>query len=134
MNARGGRAGGAGAGGVPEPVLRARVYLSRVAEPPAPGLAVLVAEVGPVRAAELVRRGEVPERVAVETSARRAADRVDVDLAAASAGGVRLLTPEDPDWPAASLGDLAACGVPDLAPPVALWVLLAASSCCSATE
>lgn len=103
-------------------VLRARAYLSRVAEPPAPGLAALVAEVGPVRAVELVRRGEVPERVAVETAARRATDRVDADLAAAAAAGVRLLIPEDADWPAAPLGDLAACGVPDLAPPVALWV------------
>ncbi|MBW0132745.1 DNA-processing protein DprA [Pseudonocardia abyssalis] len=103
-------------------VLRARAYLSRVAEPPAPGLAALAAEVGAVEAAERVRRGEVSERVATETSARRAVDRVDADLAAAEAAGARLLVPEHPDWPGDPLGDLAACGVPDLAPPVALWV------------
>lgn len=113
-----GRIGDAGA----TAILRARAYLSRVAEPPAPGLAALVAEVGPVRAAELVRRGAVPERVAVETAARRATDRVDADLAAAAAAGVRLLVPEHRDWPAATLADLAACGVAELAPPVALWV------------
>ncbi|GAA2543596.1 DNA-processing protein DprA [Pseudonocardia hydrocarbonoxydans] len=107
---------------VPEEVLRARAYLSRVAEPPAPGLAELVAEIGPVRAAERVRRGELGERAAAETSARRSVERAEADLRAAAAAGVRLLTPEHPDWPAAPLADLAACGVGDLAPPVALWV------------
>ncbi|MDN5750389.1 MAG: DNA processing protein DprA, partial [Pseudonocardia sp.] len=71
-------------------VLRARAYLSRVAEPPAPGLAELVAEVGPVEAAERVRGGAVPECVATETAARRAVDRAGADLAAAEAVGVRL--------------------------------------------
>lgn len=103
-------------------VLRARAYLSRVAEPPAPGLAELVAAVGPVEAAERVRGGAVPECVATETAARRAVDRAGADLAAAEAVGVRLLTPEHPDWPGAVLDDLAECGVAGLAPPVALWV------------
>jgi len=103
-------------------VLRARAYLSRVAEPPAPGLAALVAEEGPVRAAELVRCGAVPEQVATETAARRAVERADADLAAAATAGVRLLTPEHPEWPADPIEALAACGVAELAPPVALWV------------
>lgn len=111
-----------GAATVAPAVLRARAYLSRVAEPPAPGLAELVAEVGPVEAVQRVRGGAVPERVAAETAARRAVDRAAADLAAAAAAGVRLLTPEHPDWPAALLDDLAECGVGDLAPPVALWV------------
>jgi DNA processing protein len=80
-------------------VLRARAYLLRVAEPPAPALARLIAAVGPVEAAARVREGAVPESVARETAARRAVDRVDHDLAAAHACGARLLTPEDQAWP-----------------------------------
>jgi DNA processing protein len=104
------------------PVLLARAYLSRVAEPPAPGLAEFVAEIGPVEAAERVRRGEVPEPVAVETAARRTLERAAGDLAAAAAAGIRLLTPEHPDWPTEAFEALTGCGVAGLAPPVALWV------------
>jgi len=80
-------------------VLRARAYLLRVAEPPAPALLRLIAAVGPVEAAARVRAGAVAESVARETAARRAVERVDDDLAAAHACGARLLTPEDPAWP-----------------------------------
>jgi len=86
-------AGSAGA------VLRARAYLLRVAEPPAPALSRMIAALGPVEAAARVRAGAVPESVARETAARRAVDRVDDDLAAAESCGARLLTPEDPAWP-----------------------------------
>lgn len=103
-------------------LLRAWAHLSRAAEPPAPGLAALVAEVGAVRAVDRVRRGEVSERVAAETSARRGVERADADLAAASVAGVRIIGPEHPDWPHEPLAALAACGVGELAPPVALWV------------
>lgn len=82
-----------------EEVRRARAFLLRVAEPPAPALVRLIAAVGPVEAAERVRAGAVPESVARETAARRTVDRVDDDLAAAHACGARLLTPEDPAWP-----------------------------------
>jgi DNA processing protein len=85
--------------GPADEVLRARAYLSRVAEPPAPALVWLIAAVGPVTAAARVRAGAVPESVTRETAARRAVDRVDDDLAAARAGGARLITPEDPTWP-----------------------------------
>ena len=80
-------------------VLRARAYLLRVAEPPAPALSRMIAALGPVEAAARVRAGAVPESVARETAARRTVDRVDDDLAAAQACGARLLTPEDPAWP-----------------------------------
>ncbi|WP_300012978.1 DNA-processing protein DprA [Pseudonocardia sp.] len=104
------------------PDLLARAYLSRVAEPPAPGLAGFVVEVGPVEAAERVRRGDVPAPVAAETAARRGVERAAADLAAAAASGMRLLTPEHPEWPAGPFEALAGCGVGELAPPVALWV------------
>lgn len=82
-----------------EEVLRARAYLSRVAEPPAPALAWLVTSVGPVEAAARVRRGAVPEDVAKETTARRHVERAAEDLAAAQACGARILTPEHSAWP-----------------------------------
>jgi len=114
--------GSSGAAAQNEEVLRARAYLSRVAEPPAQALGRFVDQVGPVVAAGRVRRGEVPEPVARETSARRSVDRAAADLAAAAAIGARLLTPEHEDWPHWPFAAFALSGVPELAPPLALWV------------
>ena len=108
-------------GPLPE-VLRARAYLSRVAEPPSPGLAAFVAAVGPVEAASRVRAGDVPDPVAGETAARRTVDRAGADLAAADAAGARLLVPEDAAWPREAFAACVLCGAAALAPPVALWV------------
>ncbi|HEY1972036.1 MAG TPA: DNA-processing protein DprA [Pseudonocardia sp.] len=107
---------------VPTSVRLARAYLSMVAEPPAPALCAFVASVGPVRAAALVRRGEVPTPVASETNARRTVERAEHDLRAAEAVGARLLVPEDVDWPAAAFHAFELSGHPHLAAPVALWV------------
>ncbi|MCP2201937.1 DNA-processing protein DprA [Lentzea flava] len=101
----------------------ARAYLSRVAEPFPAALAALVAEVGPVEAAELVRAGEVSPSVASQTSARRAEERVHEDLELVAKRGGRLVVPEDdewPRWPFVALGGVAAqrCG----GEPLALWV------------
>jgi len=106
----------------PAEVVRARVYLARVAEPPAPSLVRFVAEVGPVAAVERVRRGEVPEAVAAVTRARRQQECVDADLAAAATGGLRLVAPEHAEWPTERFAALAGCGSDELAPPLALWV------------
>ncbi|MBM7813392.1 DNA-processing protein DprA [Saccharothrix algeriensis] len=103
----------------------ARAYLSRVAEPPAAALAALVAEVGPVRAARLVRQGEVSGAVDSETSARRAEDRAAEDLAAVAESGGRLVVPEDdewPEWPFNALTMAAAHGLRCGLAPLALWV------------
>lgn len=105
-----------------EEVLLARAYLSRVAEPPAAALAAFVDVVGPVEAAARVRRGEVPDAVAKQTSARRQADHAAADLAAAAAVGAQLLTPEHEQWPRWAFAACTVSGIPDLAPPVALWV------------
>jgi DNA processing protein len=102
--------------------LLARAYLSRVAEPPAPALAELVAEVGPVEAAARVREGRVGEQVAAETGVRRAVYRAGDDLAAAVAAGARLVTPEHDEWPAEAFTAFTMSGVGELAPPLALWV------------
>jgi DNA processing protein len=104
-----------------EQILLARAYLSRVAEPPAPALAELVARVGPVEAAARVLDGRVEERVATETNVRRAVHRPGADLNAAAAAGARLVTPEHTEWPAEAFEAFAAADLPQLAPPLALW-------------
>jgi DNA processing protein len=68
--------------------------------------------------------------VAELTAARRGHDRVEMDrvgaeLALAAAHGIRLVTPEDEEWPhtaVASMAAAAALGMADVAPPHALWV------------
>ncbi|WP_116048316.1 DNA-processing protein DprA [Amycolatopsis palatopharyngis] len=102
----------------------ARAYLLRVAEPPAPALAAFVAARGAAEAAERVRAGQVPELVAQETSARRELELAERDLAEATRLGMRLITPEDEEWPAWPLLSLEVAtgrGAGGLAPPLALW-------------
>jgi DNA processing protein len=74
--------------------------------------------------------------VRLETQARRADDRAEADLRATHRLGARLLTPEDPDWPALAFAAfrriaMAAAQVPgtrrgsiadELVEPLALWV------------
>ena len=108
-----------------EEVLLARAYLMRVAEPPALALHAFVDVVGPVEAADRVRRGEVPDTVRNETEARRKLDLAAEDLAAVEKVDGRLLVPEDPDWPAWQLLSLAAPtdrGVRGAGQPLGLWV------------
>jgi DNA processing protein len=127
MNAEAGAGARAGAAGGPPvavsvELLLARAYLSRVAEAPAPALVRLIDEVGPVAAAERVRSGRVGERVAAETSARRAVRRAEADLEAAETAGARLLVPEHPDWPTWWFAAYSLSGARELTAPLALWV------------
>ncbi|MET9225190.1 DNA-processing protein DprA [Lentzea sp. NPDC003310] len=108
---------------VPDKVRLARAYLSRVAEPYPAALAALVAEVGPVKAAELVRSGEVSPSVASQTSARRAEEHAREDLALIAERGGRLVIPEDEEWPRWPLLALEnASGRRCGGEPLALWV------------
>ncbi|MCR3719315.1 MULTISPECIES: DNA-processing protein DprA [Prauserella salsuginis group] len=125
MNAEGDAGTGPRAEAAADAVHRARAYLLGAAEPPAPALAAFVAGHGPMEAAERVRRGDVPERVAQETEARRDTDRSERDLARAAEAGYRLLTPEDDEWPAWPLLSLEVAtgrGADGVAPPLGLWV------------
>lgn len=104
----------------------ALAYLSRVAEPPCPKLAVLVKEVGPVEAANRVKSGDVDDDLARLTEARRRIDSAaeDLDLLARRDG--RLLCADDDEWP--FLNFTAFTGVdsterPQSHPPLALWVV-----------
>ncbi|MDX3193095.1 DNA-processing protein DprA [Streptomyces sp. MN03-5084-2B] len=106
-------------------VRRARAYLVRVAEPPAPAVVAFVAEHGPIAAAARVRRGDCPAEVLKATEARRDYDLVRQDFTRAAAVGARLVVPEDdewPEWPLLALDQAAERGVVEAVPPLALWV------------
>ena len=101
-------------------------YLSRVAEPPCAALAALVGRVGPVEAAQRVRRGAVRTELRQLTSARRDADRAAEDLDRVTRLGGRLVTPEDAEWPVvpfAAFGGVDTRRHPGGIAPLALWVI-----------
>ncbi len=109
---------------IDDPTARAWAYLSRVAEPPCPPLAVLVQCVGPVEAAERVRRGLVSDELGRRTAARRDIDRAAADLDVLARRGGRLLTPDCPEWPTTAFSAFAGVGGrPQGAPPLVLWAL-----------
>ncbi|OBA60152.1 DNA protecting protein DprA [Mycobacterium sp. 1100029.7] len=101
---------------------RAWAYLSRVAEPPCPELAALVASVGPVEAADRVRCGLVSEQLVRRTAARRDIDSAAADLDLIERRGGRLITPDCPEWPFAAFSSFAGVGNrAGGAPPLVLW-------------
>jgi DNA processing protein len=109
-----------------DPTLRAWAYLSRVVEPPCAELAALVHRVGPVEAAERVRRGKVDDVLARHTEARREVDRAAEDLELLARRGGRLITPDQDEWPRlafAAFGSGAAVSKPQGRAPLVLWAL-----------
>jgi DNA processing protein len=103
---------------------RAWAYLSRVAEPPCAQLAALVHRMGPVDAAERVRRGLVDAALARHTEARREFDRAADDLDLLARRGGRLITPDDDEWPVlAFAGFSSVAAKPQGSPPMVLWAL-----------
>lgn len=106
--------------------MRALAYLSRVAEPPCPQLGVLVSQVGPVDAADRVKRRVVDEPLLRATEARYGIDCAAEDLETVVRLGGRLVTAEDDEWP--FLAFTAFNGIdtekrPEAHPPLALWVM-----------
>jgi DNA processing protein len=109
-----------------DPTLRAWAYLSRVVEPPCAELAALVHRVGPVDAAERVRRGKVDDVLARHTEARREIDRAAEDLELLARRGGRLITPDQDEWPTlafVAFGSGAAESKPHGRAPLVLWAL-----------
>jgi DNA processing protein len=106
---------------------QAWAYLSRVAEPPNPRIAALAATLGPVEAAERIRRRDLTDaRLLTATAARCEMNTAAADLEVLDRLGGRLLTAADDDWP--FLAFRAFDGVPKSQrpqgyPPIALWVL-----------
>jgi len=108
-----------------DPVLGAVAYLSRVVEPPCPPLAELAARVGPVEAADRVKRRQIDTPLLRLTEARHEIDSAARDLAVLERLGGRLVTAADAEWPL--LAFIAFAGVdtkerPAAHPPLALWV------------
>ncbi|MEE3750311.1 DNA-processing protein DprA [Mycobacterium intracellulare] len=105
---------------------RAWAYLSRVAEPPCAALAALARRVGPVEAAERVRRGAVDDDVARHTEARRDIDTSATDLETIARRGGRLITPDDDEWPLLAFAAFRGAeprrrGGPPMVAPMVLW-------------
>jgi DNA processing protein len=109
-----------------DPTLRAWAYLSRVVEPPCAELAALVHWVGPVEAAERVRRAKVDDVLARHTEARREIDRAAEDLELLARRGGRLITPDQDEWPTlafTAFGGGAVVSKPQGRAPLVLWAL-----------
>lgn len=109
---------------VDDPVLKAWAYLSRVAEPPCLELGVLVQRVGPVEAADRVRRGLVDDDLVRHTEARREIDCAADDLELLARRGGRLITADGDEWPVLAFAAFGAAAVrPRGVPPMVLWAL-----------
>jgi DNA processing protein len=107
-------------------IARSWAYLSRVAEPPCPELAALVAQVGAVEAADRVRRGKVGDELARLTEARREIDCAAADLDVLTRLGGRLIAADDADWPLTSFRSFRGVDSrtrPQAHPPLVLWAL-----------
>ena len=111
-------------GGVDERRL-AWAYLSRVVQGPCAALSLLIESVGVVEAARAVRECALPESLLGPTSKRRQIDGAARDLELMERIGGRLVTPDDPEWPAwrmLGLGQLEPGRDRDGAVPLVLWV------------
>ena len=113
-------------------VRRARIALAHLVEPGNRALGELVLRVGPVEALEQLRRGDVSDELRA-ASAPRIAEvdpdrRVELALQRADRLGVRIVTPEDDQWPR-QLVDLVAISregpdrvARDTHPPHCVWL------------
>ena len=105
---------------------QAWAYLSRVVEPPCAELTALVDRVGPVEAADRVRRSRVDDKLSCHTEARREIDRAATDLEWLARRGGRLITPDEDEWPTlafAAFGGDAVAAKPRGRPPLVLWAM-----------
>ena len=109
-----------------DPVMRAVAYLSRVVEPPCLQLAALVARVGPVEAADRVKRRALDDHLMRLTEARHGIDCAAEDLAVLERLGGRLVTSADDEWPLLAFTGFAGVDTkqrPQGYPPLALWLI-----------
>jgi DNA processing protein len=105
--------------------MRAIAYLSRVVEPPCPELTALVARVGPVEAADRVKRRAIDDRLLGLTEARHEIDCATRDLDVLQHLGGRLVTAADAEWPFLAFTAFAGVDTKERQeghPPLALWV------------
>src|SRR4029453_5414031 len=101
-------------------------YLSRVAEQPCAEITRLAVRVGPLEAADRIRRGGGDEERMRNPEARREIDCAAADLETLDRMGGRLITPADPEWPLLAFAALARANPRDRSrahPPVVLWAV-----------
>ena len=106
--------------------LLAWAYLSRVAEAPCAELVGLIKGVGPVEAAERIRRAAVDDALAKRTDARREIDCAAEDLEMLRRRDGRLITPEDDEWPGLAFASFRGAPVrdrPQGRAPLVLWAI-----------
>jgi DNA processing protein len=100
-------------------------YLSRVVLGPCPALTALIDSVGVREAARAVRERALPPVLRAATERRRELDTAAQDLEIIRDTGGRLVTPDDPEWPAwrmLGLAQLTPGRDPDGAVPLVFWV------------
>lgn len=103
---------------------RARAWLSRAVEPGDAATFALVRLVGAAEAVRLIRVRRAPPSVLAAVGSRWDDDVAERDLAAADRRGIRLVVPDDAEWPASALHPMELAlerGVQGLAPPLAVW-------------
>ncbi|MFE9575901.1 DNA-processing protein DprA [Nocardia sp. NPDC006044] len=101
------------------------VYLSRVVSGPCAALSALIESVGVLEAARAVRECALPQSLRGPTEQRRGTDSAARDLEFIERIGGRVVTPDDPEWPAwrlLGLSQLDAGRDRDGAVPLVLWV------------
>ncbi|MFI6311978.1 DNA-processing protein DprA [Nocardia fusca] len=126
MNAAGiGSPARRGTAGEQEERQLAWAYLSRVVLGPCPALTALIDSVGVREAARAVRERALPPVLRAATERRRELDTAARDLEVIRDTGGRLVTPDDPEWPAwrmLGLAQLTPGRDPDGAVPLVFWV------------
>ena len=106
--------------------MMAWAYLSRVAEAPCADMVRLVEGVGPVEAAERIRRADVDDALVNRTAARRDIDCAAEDLELLKRRGGRLITPGDDEWPGLAFTSFRGAPVrdrPQGRAPLVLWAI-----------
>lgn len=106
--------------------MMAWAYLSRVAEAPCADMVRLVEGVGPVEAAERIRRADVDDALVNRTAARRDIDCAAEDLELLKRRGGRLITPGDDEWPGLAFASFRGAPVrdrPQGRAPLVLWAI-----------
>ena len=106
--------------------MMAWAYLSRVAEAPCADMVRLVEGVGPVEAAERIRRADVDETLVNSTAARRDIDCAAEDLELLKRRGGRLITSGDDEWPGLAFASFRGAPVrdrPQGRAPLVLWAI-----------
>ncbi|KRE31990.1 DNA protecting protein DprA [Mycobacterium sp. Soil538] len=106
---------------------RAWAYLSRVAEPPNPRVAALAETLGPVEAAERIRRRDLTDAPLLKaTAARNEIDCARDDLEVLDRLGGQLIVEGDEEWPYLAFRSFAGVekfSKPQAYRPLALWVV-----------